>query len=85
METGSDEALSLLMEEHYKPIYNYVLSILEDRQDADEITNKTFLKAFNKRNTIKDPERLVGWLYTIARNAAIDRRVCKLFVTIVVN
>ena len=73
MATGSEEELRLLMEKHYKPIYNYVFLILKDPQDADEITNETFLKAFNKRNTIKDPERIVGWLYTTARNAAIDR------------
>ena len=51
----------------------YVLSILRNPEDADEITNETFLKAFNERNTIKDPERIVGWLKTTARNAAIDR------------
>jgi RNA polymerase sigma-70 factor (ECF subfamily) len=73
METGSEEELRLLMKEQYKPIYNYVFSILRNPQDADEITNETFLKAFNERNTIKDPERIVGWLYTTAKNAAIDQ------------
>ena len=37
-----------------------------------KITNVTFLKAFNERETIKHPEKLVGWLYTTAKNAAID-------------
>lgn len=58
---------------HYKPIYNRVFAILKNPQDADEITNETFLKAFNERETIKDLEKLVGWLYITARNAAIDR------------
>ncbi len=73
LETGSEEALNLLMQKHYKPIRAYVFTILENDQDADEITNQTFLKAFNKRETIKYPDKLVGWLYTTAKNAAIDR------------
>ena len=45
---------------------------LRNHQDADEITNDTFLKAFIKRETIKYPEKLIGWLYTTAERAAID-------------
>ena len=74
LETGSEEALHLLMQKYYKPIYAYVFNILKNHQDADEITNETFLKAFEKRKTIKYPKRFVGWLYTTAKNLAIDRK-----------
>ena len=73
MGTGSVEALSLLMEKYYEPIRASVTKIIGNREDADEITSETFLKAFNERKTIKDPESIVGWLYSTARNAAIDR------------
>ena len=73
LEIGSEEALRLLMEKYYKPVCNHVFAILKDHQDADEITNETFLKAFNKRETIKSPDKLVGWLYKTAKHAAIDR------------
>ncbi len=73
MGTGSEETLRLLMKKYYEPIRASVTKIIGNREDADEITSETFFKAFNKRNTIKDPERLVGWLYTTARNAAFDR------------
>ena len=73
LETGSEEVLQLLMQRHYKPIYGHVYAILKNHQDADEITNETFLKVFNKRETIKYSEKLVGWLYTTAENEAIDR------------
>ena len=72
MGTGSEEALRLLMEKHYDAICDYVSLILSNREDADEITSQTFLKAFNERKAIKDPERIVGWLKTTAKNAAID-------------
>ncbi|MDE0482636.1 MAG: sigma-70 family RNA polymerase sigma factor [Candidatus Poribacteria bacterium] len=72
LETGSEEALNLLMQEHYEPIRASVTKIIGNHHDADEITNQTFLKAFNKRETIKYPDKLVQWLWTTAKNAAID-------------
>ncbi len=73
VETGSDEALSLLMRKYYEPIRASVTKIIGNHHDADEITSETFCKAFNKRETIKYPDKLVGWLYATAKNAAIDR------------
>ena len=61
------------MQKYYKPICSHVFAILKDHQDADEITNETFLKAFNEREMIKYPDKLVSWLYKTAKNAAIDR------------
>ena len=72
LETGSQEALNLLMQKHYKSVRAYVFRFVENDQDADEITNETFRKAFNKRETIKYPDKLVGWLYTAAKHLAID-------------
>ena len=74
LETGSKEDLQLLMQKHYESIYRSVFSILRNHQDADEITNETFLKAFKKRETIKYPDKFLEWLYATAKNAAIDRR-----------
>ncbi|MDE0482226.1 MAG: sigma-70 family RNA polymerase sigma factor [Candidatus Poribacteria bacterium] len=72
LETGSEEALNPLMQKHYKAIRAHVFRFVKNDQDADEITNQTFLKAFNKRETIKYPDKLVGWLYTTAKHLAID-------------
>lgn len=73
LESGSEEALSLLMQKYYEPVRASVTKIIGNYHDADEITNETLLKAFNKRETIKYPDKLVGWLYTTAKNVAIDR------------
>ncbi len=61
------------MEKHYEAICDHVSRIVKNDQDADEITNETFLKAFNKRKEIKGSERLIGWLWTTAKHLAIDR------------
>ena len=72
LETGSEEALSLLMRKYYEPIRASVVKIIGNHHDADEITSETFCKVFNKRETIQYPDKLVGWLYKTAENAAID-------------
>ena len=73
LESGSKRALQELMQQYYDPIYNYVFGIIKNHHDADEITNETFLKAYNKREMIKHPDKLLSWLYSTARRAAIDR------------
>ena len=41
--------------------------------DADDITGETFTKAFYKRNEIQEPEKLLEWLITAAKNLMIDK------------
>ena len=77
LETGCEEALKLIMQKHQKKLRASVFAILKDHQDADEVTNETFLKLFNKRKTIKHPDQLIGWLYITAKHAAIDRKRTK--------
>ena len=36
--------------------------------DADDMTNKTFTKAVKERKTLREPEKLERWLFTIAEN-----------------
>ena len=60
------------MQKYCKSIHTYVNRIVRNREDADEITNDTFLKVFNERNKIQSPEKLLGWLYTTAKNASFD-------------
>ena len=38
----------------------------------DEITSDTFIKAFNKRKEIQEPEKLLEWLEKVAENLMID-------------
>ncbi|MYB65970.1 sigma-70 family RNA polymerase sigma factor [Candidatus Poribacteria bacterium] len=73
VETGECEyTLKLLMQRYEKSVRACVLKILNDPRDADEVTNETFRKAFINKGKIKYPDKLEGWLHTIAKNAAFD-------------
>ena len=69
---GCEDTLKLLMQRYKESVCASVLRILKDPQDADEVTNETFRKAFINKDKIKYPNKLEGWLHTIAKNTAID-------------
>lgn len=43
-----------------------------NRFDAEDLAQETFVKAYFKYHTLKEPEKLKSWLYQIARNIVID-------------
>jgi RNA polymerase sigma-70 factor (ECF subfamily) len=54
-------------------IYHYLLGIVRDAAEAEDLTQETLLRAYDKRSTLDDPAKLVPWLYRIATNVAYDR------------
>lgn len=69
---GSARASRELVGLHSKRIYNFVYQMTRQRQDAEDITQKTFIKAFKSLHRF-DPQRpIVNWLFTIARRTALN-------------
>jgi RNA polymerase sigma-70 factor (ECF subfamily) len=63
----------LLYREARDDVYGYVAGLLRDRSAAEEVTAAAFERAWRRRRQI-DPDRGSprGWLFGIARNAALD-------------
>lgn len=59
--------------EHYQAIWRYVLSLVRDRAEADDLTQETFLRAHRSRQSLRDPNAALPWLYGIATNVSVDR------------
>ena len=76
LETGDIDAFSLLFKKYYPVVYAHVDRMMRDHPDpavdADDIASATFTRAFNKRKEIREPEKLLGWLLTTARNLTIN-------------
>ena len=72
-----EEACRLLFNAYYKVVFDTVSRMFRGHPDsvvdADDITSETFTKAFNKRKDIQEPEKLVEWLLTVAKNLMIDK------------
>jgi RNA polymerase sigma-70 factor, ECF subfamily len=67
---GSVESYNLLVSRWEKRVYNYLLRITANREDALDLTQDVFLKAYQNLRRLDDPGRFTPWLYRIAHNEA---------------
>ena len=63
---GDDTAFSALVEKYRKGIHALVWRKIGDFHYAEELTQDTFLNAYKKLSTLKEPSQFAGWLYVIA-------------------
>ena len=65
---GDDDAFSVLVRKYQKQVHALAWRKIGDFHIAEEITQDTFLKAYKKLPTLKEPQRFDSWLYVIAAN-----------------
>ena len=63
---GDENAFVELVEKYQKPVHALVWRKVGDFHIAEEITQDTFLKVYQRLHTLKDPTQFSGWLYVIA-------------------
>ena len=68
---GNQQAFTTLVEKYQKQVHALVWQKIGDFHIAQEITQDVFLTAYHKLTTLKDPNRLSGWLYVIANRKCI--------------
>ena len=69
---GDDSSFQELMRRYLKPIYNFIRQYVKTEADADDATQDTFFKAWKHLKRFKDGNTFKSWIYTIARNTALD-------------
>ena len=65
---GDDTAFTELVKKYQKPVHTLVWRKIGDFHAAEEITQDTFLKAYQGLAKLKKPQSFVSWLYVIATN-----------------
>ncbi len=65
---GDDTAFSALVRKYQKPVHALAWRKIGDFHIAEDITQDTFLKAYQSLSTLKEPQRFASWLYVIAAN-----------------
>ena len=63
---GDEYAFTALVKKYEKQIHAFVWRRVRDYHIAEEITQDTFLRAYEKLGTLRNPNRFSGWLYMIA-------------------
>ncbi len=69
--TGDESAFAVLVRKYQKSVHALAWRKVGDFQTAEELTQDTFLKAYQKLGTLKNPNQFAGWLYVIADRVCI--------------
>jgi RNA polymerase sigma-70 factor, ECF subfamily len=69
---GDVEAYNLLVSRWEKRVFNYLLRLVSNREDALDVSQEVFLKAYQNLPKLDAPERFAGWLFRIAHNEAFS-------------
>ncbi len=65
---GDDTAFSVLVKKYQRSVHALAWRKIGDFHIAEDITQDTFLKAYQRLSTLKKPQRFASWLYVIAAN-----------------
>jgi len=67
---GRVEAYNVLVSRWEKKIFNYLLRLVRNPEDAMDVSQDVFLKAYQSLRKLENPARFGPWLYRIAHNEA---------------
>jgi len=69
---GNSEAFGVLVKKYQQPIYNLALRMLREPEDAMDVSQTVFIKAFEKLDSYNPAHRFFSWIYRIAINESIN-------------
>lgn len=65
------DAFEKLYRKHLASVFRFSMRLVGDRGIAEDITSEAFLELWRNVDTV-DADRLPAWLFTVARNRAMD-------------
>lgn len=69
---GDRGAFEAVIRGSSRALFAVAYGILQDRAEAEDVVQEAFIKGWNSRWRVRDPEKFPAWLATIARNRARD-------------
>ncbi|HET9950796.1 MAG TPA: RNA polymerase sigma factor [Candidatus Eisenbacteria bacterium] len=71
---GDDRAFTKLVEMYERVIYNLAFRMTNDREDARDIAQTVFVKAYRKLSSFDPRHRFFSWIYRIGVNECLNHR-----------
>ena len=65
---GEVDAFNALVSRWEKRVFNYLFKLLNRREDAQDVAQEVFLKAYQNLRKLEDPGKFTSWLFRIAHN-----------------
>ena len=69
---GDEQAFKKLVDEWQDMVYNTVLGIVQNADDADDITQEVFIQVYQSVSSFKGDSKFSTWLYRITVSKALD-------------
>lgn len=70
--SGDADAFALLVDAHSKLVYNLCLRMSGNEQDAWDLSQEAFLKAYTNLSVFRGDSRFSSWLYKLTTNVCLD-------------
>jgi RNA polymerase sigma-70 factor, ECF subfamily len=70
---GNQDAFAVLVQRHQRRVFNLVFRMLHNYEEANEITQETFLAAWQGLPSFRGDARFSTWLYRIAYNCCLKQ------------
>jgi RNA polymerase sigma-70 factor, ECF subfamily len=70
---GNQDAFAQLVQQHQRRVFNLVFRMLQEYEEANEVTQETFLAAWQGLPSFRGDARFSTWLYRIAYNCALKQ------------
>ena len=71
-EENANQRFVRLYRQLFPPLHGYVRFRVSDIQTAEDLTSQVFERALSRLATVREPDGVRAWLFTIARNAITD-------------
>lgn len=69
---GDKEALEILVKKYLKPVYSFIRYLVGDDFGAEDITQEVFVRAWKNLKKFDTKKNFKNWIFSIAKNAAVD-------------
>ena len=66
-------SFNVLIERHARSVYFFVFRLIGNKEDSEDIAQETFIKAWQKLSKFDEDMNFKTWLFSIAKNTAIDK------------
>ena len=68
--SGSHEALNELFKSVEEPLFRYIVSLVRDQHQAEDILQEVFIRIYRKLSWLREPQAFRAWSYQIASREA---------------
>src|SRR5438105_1775233 len=69
---GEEKGFAYFFNLYYPRICFFAIRLLDERVEAEDITEEAFIKLWGRREQFESPEAIKNFLYLVARNACFD-------------